>query len=257
LEIFFLLGLLFSLAGDKMLAAKNWIIAGIALGVIGSGLLAMFTATVAGMFNGLGQEIFNSSILFFTAITIAHTIVYSSASVKAIKSKINNLGAKEVALSNKIIFALVIAAVIFREGVEIVLFTYSVFLSNKFSLIYCVIGVAGGFTAALICFIMCYKGLLRNHKIFKVTSLFFSLIAAGLSSQAVGILVGADIISFGVQTAWDSSQLIPDNSLLGIVLKFTINYVSAPCVLEVVAFVATLGLIVCGKAVVSSQEHKK
>ena len=63
------------MAASLGIAGRNlWIGAGVAGGVLGAGLVAMFAASISKAFAGSGQEILNASILLFAMVMLAwHT----------------------------------------------------------------------------------------------------------------------------------------------------------------------------------------
>jgi high-affinity iron transporter len=91
-----------------------------------------------------------------------------------------------------------------------------------------------------------YRGLLRlpMNVLFGVTSLLIALLAAGMAAQAAGFLVAADMApSFGAEL-WDTSDVLSDHSMVGLVLRTLVGYVDRPAGLQVIAWALTLGTIV-------------
>ena len=101
--------------------------------------------------------------------------------------------------------------------------------------------MAGGvaFGAAL------YYGLVTvpMRHLFTVTSVIILLLAAGMASQGAAFLLQADLVpSLGGQL-WDTSSLVAEQSLLGQILHALVGYVARPAGIQVLAYVATLGII--------------
>jgi high-affinity iron transporter len=43
--------------------SRRWLVAGLSLGLVGSGIVAAFTDVIASFASGIGQELFNASVL--------------------------------------------------------------------------------------------------------------------------------------------------------------------------------------------------
>jgi high-affinity iron transporter len=90
-----------------------------------------------------------------------------------------------------------------------------------------------------------YFGLVKipPRRLFAVTTLLISFLAAGIAAQAVLFLQQAGVVTVLDQTAWDTSGVLSDTSLFGRVLHTLIGYSDQPSVLQVVVYVATLAII--------------
>src|SRR5438045_9326255 len=75
---------------------------------------------------------------------------------------------------------------------------------------------------------------------FKVTGWLITLIAAGLAAQAVFFLNAAGVLTALNGTLWDTSGILSDQSVLGVLLHTLIGYVDRPSAMQVVAYVATV-----------------
>jgi high-affinity iron transporter len=245
LEIALLLVLIYTANASRVKNFHYYLLFGSLIGVLGAGALAFATPYLGSMFDDLGQEIFNSLIIFLTAGMIAFTIIYMRNYSKTIQDKMANVGGKvSESLWYKIVLVLLIAVTIFREGAEIVLFTYSVLLANQLPITSCLAGAAIGFSAAALCSFLFYKGLMKVANFFRITSFLLIFVAAGLVSEGWGILNRSGAIDFLSQTAWDSSWLVADDSIIGQVLGVLISYTAKPSILEVLMFVMTFGVII-------------
>ena len=91
-----------------------------------------------------------------------------------------------------------------------------------------------------------YLGLatIPQRRLFAVTTVLISFLAAGLASQAVLFLQQAGVVTMMTETAWDTSAILSDTSLIGRVLHTLIGYSDEPSALQVVAYVTTLAVIV-------------
>ncbi len=65
-----------------------------------------------------------------------------------------------------------------------------------------------------------------------------------MAAQAIAFLEQADIVTALDETVWDTSWILSDSSFLGRALHTLIGYVDQPTAMQLVVYVATLGMIV-------------
>jgi high-affinity iron transporter len=131
-----------------------------------------------------------------------------------------------------------------REGSEVVLFLYGIVVAGTDTaslLTGGLLGLAAG--AALSA--LSYYGLLAlpMRYIFSVTGALLTLLAAGMAAQAVHFLQMAGVISVFQNKLWDTSWLLSDSSILGRMLHVLVGYDDRPTELQVIAYAATLAII--------------
>jgi len=235
------------LAAAQGLAGRDrWVTAGVASGVVGAVLVAAFAGALAEAAQGMGQELFNATILLLAVVMLGWHNVWMSRDGKQMAKNVSAVG-KDVMAGNRPLYALgvVTGVAVLREGSETVLFLYGIASSGDDGLATmaagALLGVAGGVAigAGL------YFGLLRipMRHLFTVTNWMIVLLAAGMASQAAGFLVQADLLPPLGNAVWDTSWLLTEKSVLGKVLHALIGYVSRPSGIQVVFFVATLAAI--------------
>jgi high-affinity iron transporter len=90
-----------------------------------------------------------------------------------------------------------------------------------------------------------YFGLLTipAGRLFQVTSGLITLLAAGMAAQAALFLQNGGYITVLNGTVWDTSWLLKEDSLPGRLLHTLIGYVEAPDGAQIVAYVATIAMI--------------
>jgi high-affinity iron transporter len=140
----------------------------------------------------------------------------------------------------------VCAVAVVREGSEIVLFMHGLAASAGSTKADLLIGSALGLAAGIGVTAVTYLGLMTipPRRLFAVTTLLISFLAAGLAAQAVLFLQQAGVVEVLEGTAWDTSALLPDTSLFGRVLHTLIGYSDQPSVLRGVVYAGTLAVIV-------------
>jgi high-affinity iron transporter len=137
--------------------------------------------------------------------------------------------------------AIVCGMAVLREGAEVVLFLYGIAASGTTGLSLLAGGLLGILGGAVLT-VLSYAGLLiiPQHRIFAVTGVLITLLAAGMAAQAVFYLNAAGYLSVLQETAWDTSGVLPQSGMLGLILHTLIGYSDHPTQLQLVAYVATI-----------------
>lgn len=106
-------------------------------------------------------------------------------------------------------------------------------------------GVLGVFAGAVVSALL-YFGLLTipTRYLFSVTSTLITLLAAGLAAQAVAFLQQAGYLHWLITPLWDTSRLLPENSLIGSLVHTLIGYMDQPNGTQLAAYVLTVAVIV-------------
>ncbi len=231
------------LAATKSLAKRTqWVVIGILLGIAGSVLIAFFADAISQAAEGMGQEMLNASILFIAAMLIGWTTVWMNRHGRQLSESFKHIG-QEVIKGNKPIYTLaaVVALSVLREGAEIVMFTYSAFVTGE-KISGLVFGGILGLCGGIILGITLYYGLMKvpTKKIFQVTSWLLILLVAGMVSQAFGYLAAAGKITEIIPMVWDTSRVISADSFIGKTMHVLIGYTDRPSGIEFLSFVLTL-----------------
>jgi high-affinity iron transporter len=223
------------------------IAAGVAAGVVGASLVAAFAGAIASALAGVGQEVFNASILLIAVVMLIWHNVWMAGHGRELAAQVKRVGDAVRTGSRSIIALGVVCAVaVMREGSEVALFMYGLVASAGSTGSELIIGSILGLLAGVAVTAVTYLGLVTipQRRLFAVTTLLISFLAAGLAAQAVLFLQQAGVVSALDQTAWDTSAILSDTSLFGRVLHTLIGYSDQPSVLQVVVYCATLALIV-------------
>jgi high-affinity iron transporter len=241
LEIVLIVGAV--LAATRGLAGRiNWIVGGVAGGLAGSALVAIFAQTISNAASGIGQELFNAAILFTAAFVIGWTVLWMRKHARDMKAHLTKVG-QDVTEGKLPLYSLslIIGLAILREGAEIVLFIYGMLLSGQ-NVASIIAGSLSGIGLGLAVGIMLYLGLLSISAkyIFKVTSWLLILLVAGLTSQAVGYLSSAGYFADFSTPVWNSSWLLSDESVIGKALHSLIGYTAQPSMIQLLFYVTTL-----------------
>lgn len=237
-------------AATRELPRRNvWLIAGIAAGTVGSGIVASLTGQIADLAEGIGQELFNAGILTIAALMLAWHNIWMARHGMQLARDAKQLGADVVSGGREMsALALVIALAILREGSETALFLYGMLASGNESLI----SIAGGGAIGLLVGVLAGFGLYAGfvnippRLFFSATSGLILLLASAMASQVARFLVQADLLPSLANPLWNTSWLLDNDSMLGRFLHTLIGYEAMPSGIQVLFYVSTMLLILAG-----------
>ena len=225
----------------------RWVAGGVAVGVLGAAILAVFAGVLSNALDGNGQEIFNISILCVAVSMLAwHTIWMAkhgremAAEMSAAGTAVKN-GQKSLAR-----MAVVVTVAVLREGFEVVLFLFGNAVStNAGPLAQLAGGVLGVLFGSLLSFLL-YRGLVTipMRHLFSVTNTLIAFLAAGMAGQAADLLAQIDLIPSWGDQIWDSSGFLSQDSMIGRALHAMVGYADRPSGVQIAAYVATLVVLV-------------
>ena len=225
---------------------KRWVTGGVSLGILLAMVVAFFAGVIADAAEGIGQELFNATILIFAVLMLAWHNIWMASHAKELVARMKNVGAQVADGQIHIrALALVVCFAVLREGSEIVLFIYGMAASSG-SAMQIMTGFFIGLSGGAILGTGLYFGLLKipTRHVFKVTSWLILLLAAGLASEAAKYLVQADMLpALSVGPLWDSSWLLNDNGILGKTLHTIMGYTARPLGIQLLFYVTTITII--------------
>jgi high-affinity iron transporter len=234
------------LAATRGVAGRgNWVAAGMAAGVLGAGVVALFAERIANAFEGSGQELLNAAVLGTAVVMLMWHAAWMARHGREMAAEMAAVGAAVSAGRRPMTaLAVVVGLAVLREGSEVVLFLYgilaagtsgpSLFLGGLFGL-----AAGAAFTA------LTYYGLLSipSRHIFAVTTVLIALLAAGMAAQAVQYLDNAGVIGVLSGRLWDSSGVLPQDGVLGRLLHTLVGYTDRPTELQLLAYLGTLAVM--------------
>ena len=226
----------------------RWVGFGVGAGVGGALLVAAFAGAIASAVSGIGQEVFNASVLLAAVVMIGWHAIWMSSHGKALVTKLKSVGS-EVSVGHRPLAALlvVVAIAVLREGSEAVLFVYAQ-AANGSDGIDLVAGVGAGILGGAGFGLALYLGLVRipMRYFFTATNWLLLLVAAGMAAQAANFLVQADLLPAMGARLWDTSALLSDRSLFGQTLHALIGYDARPAGIQLAFYFVTVVIIVLG-----------
>jgi high-affinity iron transporter len=224
----------------------GWVGGGVAAGVFGAALVALCADAIAAAVNGIGQELFNAAILFTAVAMLGWHNVWMNRHGRELAAAAVTLG-RAVAGGSRPLYALalVVGIAVLREGSEIVLFLYGIAIASGAGGLAMLAGGVLGLSGGVAVGALIYFGLLAIplRRLFTVTSWLILLLAAGMASQGASFLMQANLLPALGNGVWNTSWLLSENSLPGLLLHVLIGYSAQPAGIQVVFYLATLVVI--------------
>ena len=232
------------LAATRGVAGRGfWIGIGAAAGVAGAAFVAAFAGEIASLFQGSGQELFDATILLLAVGMLTWHVVWMSGHGRAIAREMKQMGAAVAAGDRPMgALAIVVGVALLREGSEVVLFLYGIASQGGTSAWALLAGGTLGLAAGAATSALMYFGLLAipAGRIFSVTSGLITLLAAGMAAQAILFLQQGGYLEFLTRTVWDTSAVLPQDSIVGRLLHILVGYSDAPDGAQLVAYAVTV-----------------
>jgi len=240
--------------------SRRWLAGGVLAGLCGAALVAGFADVIGNLANGIGQEIFNATVLGVAVLMLAwHNIWMAShgaqlaANAKAVSKDIRDGGSELSAV------LVIVGLAVLREGSETVLFLYGIAAGGNGGgasmltggIVGVLMGVAVGY--------LVYAGLLRIplRWFFSATGVLVLLLAAGMASQSARFLVQADLLPSLTTPLWDTSNILPEDSMTGMLLHSLIGYDARPAGMQLVFYFCALIVIGTGMKWVAHRHPAK
>ena len=235
----------------------RYIAGGLAAGLVGSILVAFGAEKISQLAQGMGQELFNASILGIAVAMLAWHNIWMSVHGRELAASAKQLGRDVSSGARELSVVLVVIAVaVLREGSETVLFLYGVAISGDASRAAMIAGGAIGLVGGVAIGWFLFKGLLRIplRHFFTATSVLVLLLAAGMAAQAARFLIQADMLPSLASPLWDTSGVVDNSSMLGKVLQGLLGYDAQPSGMQIAAFVVVLAASALGMALVRRRD---
>ncbi len=232
-------------AAREVNIGRRWIYAGIFGGLCIALLVAFFADLIASSMQGMGQELFNASVLLTAALLMSWTAIWMGKQGREISSRIKQVCQQQQGnISTAWILATVVALAVAREGAEVVLFLHGVAASGDGGAANMLSGAAVGLMLGVMIAVVLYRSLIHLpiRHVFSVVTFLIVLLAAGMASQGVAYLVMIDELPALGQSVWNTSAIIPERSVVGQLLHALMGYDDRPSGMQVVAFILVFSL---------------
>jgi high-affinity iron transporter len=222
---------------------NRWIGGGVLAGVLAACLVAAFAGALSQLFAGMGQELFNASILCIAVVMLTWHNVWMAHHGREMAGELRAVG-QAVADGTKSLLALavVVGVAVLREGSEVALFLYGVAASDGGSALSLALGGLLGLALGVGVCLLTYFGLMRipPKALFATTTALITLLAAGMAAQAVAFLERANWLNSLDTVVWDSAWLLPETSIAGRTMHTLIGYTDQPTEMQLLVYVAVL-----------------
>ncbi len=215
---------------------------GIAAGILGAVMIALLAEPIAAFADGMGQELFNASVLLLAVIMLTWHLVWMRKHSMQLTSQINSMS-EQLSHGKKSMYAIsiIVGLAVLREGAEIILLLYGTTAAGA-NVSQQLTGGSIGLVAGIALGATIYFGLIKvpTRYFFKITGTLLLLLAAGLSAQAAAFLSQADLLPVFITTVWDTSSFLREQSIFGQILHSLIGYTSQPSGIQVIFYLVTL-----------------
>jgi high-affinity iron transporter len=229
---------------------RKYVISGTIAAIVSSFGVAIVVGLLWGIFEGPMLNIFEGSVVLIAALLLTTMIVWMWNAGAKVTQEIEESMEMSVMQQSGIGLALLSFSLVMREGVELSLFSMALVIQEGIQIY---IGIALGLAIAVVLGLGIYKGSLRvsMKALFKWTSIFLILFAAGMVAYGIHELQEAGLLLFGPIEVWNiNPPLLPDggyplfheNGLIGGMMKALFGYNGNPSALEVIAYVGYLGV---------------
>jgi high-affinity iron transporter len=235
-----------------------WIGYGIAGGVAGACLVALFASQLSTLFAGNGQELFNAAILILAVGMLTWHNAWMASHGREMAKAARALGTAVAEGEQPLTaLAIVVGIAVLREGSEVVLFLYGIAAASHATAGAMLTGGMLGILGGVLLSALMYAGLvvIPLKHLFTVTGTLIMLLAAGLAAQAVAFLQQADYLTTWSESLWNTSRILDENSIVGRVLHTLVGYTATPDTAQLVAYLATI-VIMRGCMRLAAHQHQ-
>lgn len=222
---------------------SKWLAGGVLAGVLGALALAAGADGISALANGVGQDLVNVGILAVALSMLAWHCIWVSSHAKEMSLEARRLGSA-VSQGGRPPWALMgaVALAVLREGAETVLFVTGLATGSPGDWGSMAGGAGLGLAAGVAIGVLIYFGLsrVRPEHLFKVTNGLILLLAGAIASQLARALAQAGLVDLWSTAVWDSSNVLPTDSAIGVVLHALAGYDAQPSGLQLAFYVGTV-----------------
>ncbi|MFQ6087745.1 MAG: FTR1 family protein [Candidatus Methanofastidiosia archaeon] len=223
---------------------RKYLYLGVGTATLASLVLAFVFLKVYSGLEGRSEKLFEGFASLAASVVLTYMIFWMAESSKKLKGEIQEKIDFSITRGQLLGIAILAFIVVFREGVETVLFLGTIFLIDPSGTIF---GFVFGVSLVIVLAFLAFKGIYRIdlRRFFKYTSILLVLFAAGLTAYGVHELIEAQVIPPLVEPVWDLNPPVnPDGSypplhekgFVGGILKSLLGYNGNPALTEVLSY---------------------
>lgn len=219
------------------------IFAGTGAALVVSIVLGIVLFLTLGAFEEPYEQLFEATAMFLAAGVLTWMLFWMRRQARMVKGELQ--AAVDRVLTSGSAWGLAVLAftAVIREGIETSLFLFGQVTAADAGAASVLVGAVIGLAIAAAIGYVIYVGARRVNyaTFFRLTGLALIFIAAGLLSHAVHELIEVNLITFGTQTAFDISSILPhEDNALGQFLRALLGYTSKPEVLTLAVYLLYL-----------------
>ncbi len=233
-------------------SSRTSVIWGFIAAIIASIAIASVFISIWSTLDGAILSLFEGLVVLVAAVLLTSMIVWMWNMGARITTEIEHSVETRIALGESASLGLLSFALVLREGVELVLFTFALAVQDVTQTI---IGTVIGLLFAGLIGVGIYWGSLKINlkSLFKWTSVFLILVAAGMIAYGIHELQDAGLMLIGPMEIWNinpplladgSYPMLHENGLIGGLAKSIFGYNGNPSGFEVGAYFSYLLLII-------------
>ncbi|MEX2546161.1 MAG: iron uptake transporter permease EfeU [Chloroflexota bacterium] len=227
--------------GNRHHFGKIWAGTAAALGV--SLALGVVLFLTLGSFEEPYEQLFEATAMFLAAGVLTWMLFWMRRQARMVKGELHAAVDRVLTGGSAWGLAFLAFTAVIREGIETSLFLFGQVTAAEAGAPSVLIGAILGLAIAAAVGYLIYVGARRINygTFFRLTGLALIFIAAGLLSHAVHELIEVGVITFGTQTAFDVSAILPhEGHALGEFLRALLGYTSTPEVLTLAVYLLYL-----------------
>ncbi|MFZ3062154.1 MAG: FTR1 family protein [Actinomycetota bacterium] len=240
-EIALIIGIILAvLRKSEHLSLFRYVWIALATALITSLLAGGLIFAVGFSLEGRAEEIFEGSAMFLAVIVLTYMIFWMKIHAPGLRKKLEERLGEALERRSAIALFSLAFVVVLREGIETVLFMFSVTRTATPS--GSAIGGILGISAAVLLGYLIYAGAthLNLRTFFRITGILLILVAAGLLARGIHEFEEAKILPALVEHVWNIGFLISEKGVFGSFLKSLIGYTASPSLLQVMLYFAYL-----------------
>lgn len=223
LEASLIIGILYTfLVQSQKPQLINQLWNGVGLAIIASIIFSFLFQIFAGGFEGNASKIFEGFVMIAASLVLGTMIVWMAKNIN-IKAQLEKEVSNALKSANAPLGIFILAFVaVFREGVEIILFLYSIALKDGISIFPSLFGTFLGLLCGYLIFIQGRSLPLKTF--FNVTSTFLILVCAGMMTYGVHELESGGVIPYFTGQVESEEYPIKATRLNGDIKNFNMKW---------------------------------